>query len=74
MTEKLMGVSSPSNEPSQAALRPGAGDGREYFPKRTDLSVHGPDILKAVEDRLNNRPCKTLGWRTPARAFETVLR
>jgi len=45
MSEKLMGVSSPSNEPPQAALRPRAEDGREYFPKRTDLSVYGPDIL-----------------------------
>ena len=29
---------------------------RQYFPKRTDLSVHGPDILQVVEDRLNNHP------------------
>ena len=47
---------------------------RQYFPKRTDLSVHGPDILKAVEDRLNNRPRKTLGWQTPAQIFEAVIR
>ena len=46
----------------------------QYFPKRTDLSVHGPDILKAVEDRLNNRPRKTLGWQTPAQIFEAVIR
>jgi transposase, IS30 family len=47
---------------------------RQYFPKRTDLRVHGPDVLKAVEDRLNNRPRKTLGWQTPAQIFDAVLR
>ena len=36
---------------------------RQCFPKRTDLSVHGPNMLRAVEDRLNNRPRKTLGGR-----------
>jgi hypothetical protein len=29
---------------------------RQYFPKRTDLSVHGPDHLRAVEDEINARP------------------
>jgi hypothetical protein len=38
---------------------------RQYFPKGTDLSTHGL-ALRAVEDRLNHRPRKTLGWRTPA--------
>jgi IS30 family transposase len=39
---------------------------RQYFPKGTDLSIHGPEELRRVQDRLNNRPRKTLGWRTPA--------
>jgi IS30 family transposase len=42
---------------------------RQYFPKRTDLSIHTPADLRAVQDRLNNRPRKTLGWRTPAEWF-----
>jgi IS30 family transposase len=38
---------------------------RQYFPKRTDLSVYTPEDLRAAEERLNSRPRKTLKWRTP---------
>jgi IS30 family transposase len=47
---------------------------RQYFPKGTDLSVHGADALAAVALALNTRPRKTLGWRTPAEALDDVLR
>jgi IS30 family transposase len=47
---------------------------RQYFPKGTDLSIHGPEELRQVQDRLNNRPRKTLGWRTPAEVFDEALR
>lgn len=42
---------------------------RQYFPKGSDLRVHGPDELAAVAAELNGRPCKTLGWDTPAARF-----
>ncbi|MFL6970663.1 MAG: IS30 family transposase [Xanthobacteraceae bacterium] len=47
---------------------------RQYFPKGTDLSAHSAEALAAVAATLNSRPRKTLGWRTPAEAFDELLR
>jgi len=38
------------------------------------VSAHSADNLAAVAAALNARPRKTLGWRTPAEAFDQVLR
>jgi transposase, IS30 family len=46
---------------------------RDYFPKGTDLSVHSPQRLLAVEDELNNRPRRVLNDRAPAELFAAVL-
>jgi len=40
---------------------------RQYFSKGTDLSLHGSGYLDLVAAELNNRPRKTLNWRTPRR-------
>ena len=47
---------------------------RQYFPKGTDLSAHSKNALEAVALALNTRPRKTLGWKTPAEAFDEYLR
>ena len=46
---------------------------RQYFPKGTDLSIHGADDISAVAAALNARPRKTLGWKTPAEALDELL-
>ena len=46
---------------------------RQYFPKGTDLSFHGPGILANVADELNRRPRMTLDWATPAEALDQLL-
>ena len=46
---------------------------RQYFPKGTDLTRWSEEEVEAVAATLNNRPRKTLGWRTPAEAFNEQL-
>jgi transposase, IS30 family len=46
---------------------------RQYFPKGTDLSFHGPGILDNVAAELNARPRKRHNWRTPAEEFHRLL-
>ena len=47
---------------------------RQYFPKGTDLSRWSAEEIEAVATTLNSRPRKTLGWKTPAEAFDEHLR
>jgi IS30 family transposase len=42
---------------------------RQYFPKKYDFTKITDQELQQVEDRLNNRPRKTLGYRTPNEVF-----
>ena len=42
---------------------------RQYFPKKYDFARFKHADLQRVEDLLNNRPRKTLGYRTPNEVF-----
>lgn len=46
---------------------------RDFFPKKTDFRQISTHQLQAVEDNLNNRPRKRLGWLTPREVFEKEL-
>jgi IS30 family transposase len=46
---------------------------RQYFPKGTDLARWSSEQIEAVAATLNNRPRKTLGWKTPAEALNEQL-
>ena len=56
----------PTNENTNGLLR-------QYFPKGTDLSRWNAEEIEAVATALNNRPRKTLGWKTPAEALNEHL-
>jgi IS30 family transposase len=46
---------------------------RQYFPKGTDLKVHGADYLEFVSAEMNERPRMTLGWDSPAEVLNRLL-
>ena len=46
---------------------------RQYFPKGTDLSGYSQAYLNKIALRLNQRPRKTLGFKTPADRLSAVL-
>jgi IS30 family transposase len=47
---------------------------RQYFPKGSDLAVHGQVALDRVAAELNGRPRQTLGWLTPGEKMAELLR
>lgn len=42
---------------------------RQYFPKGTTLLDVGDQAVHEASDKLNNRPWKVLGWKSPREAF-----
>ena len=56
----------PTNENTNGLLR-------QYFPKGTDLALHAAEHLATVAAELNDRPRKSLGYRTPTEVFYELL-
>ncbi len=46
---------------------------RQYFPKGCDLGTFSEQHIQQVEDKLNQRPRKRLGFRTPQHQFDKSL-
>jgi len=46
---------------------------RQYFPKGTDFKEVSVKRIKEVENKLNARPRKTLGYYTPAEKFYELI-
>ena len=42
---------------------------RQYIPKGTSFENITPEYIKMIEDKLNNRPRKSLNWKTPNEVF-----
>ena len=42
---------------------------RRYIPKGTSFENITPEYIQMIEDKLNNRPRKSLGWKTPNEVF-----
>ena len=47
---------------------------RWYFPKGTDFATIPHEAIQTVEQSLNTRPRKRLGWRTPVEVFTACVR
>lgn len=46
---------------------------REYLPKGCDFRQVSDDEMQDIENKLNNRPRKRLGFKTPMQAFYNIL-
>ena len=47
---------------------------RQYVPKKRSMESITDEEIKMIENRLNNRPRKRLGFRTPSEVFHQSLR
>jgi transposase, IS30 family len=50
------------------------GLARQYFPKGTDFATLTRAEVQAVEDKLNSRPRKVLGYKTPREIFYQAVK
>ena len=47
---------------------------RQYVPKKRSLNTVTEDEITMIQNRLNNRPRKRLGFKTPAEVFNQSLK
>lgn len=58
----------------KGSVENGIGLVRDYLPKRTDLTQVSDAELKRIQDELNDRPRKCLGWKTPRQVLSNHLK
>lgn len=46
---------------------------RQYFPKGTDFGIIPRKVIKKVQDQLNERPRKAIGFATPKEKFNALV-
>lgn len=46
---------------------------RRFFPKGTDFDTITEKEIQQVEDWINNRPMKVLGWKTPNEKYDELM-
>ena len=47
---------------------------RQYLPKEEDFKGTSPRRIREIQDKINNRPRKKLGYETPKCALQQALR
>jgi IS30 family transposase len=72
-TNELLGTKSyfcaPFHSWEKGSIENGIGLIRRYLPKKTDFATISPYRLRKIENLLNNRPRKCLGYKTPSEVF-----
>lgn len=58
----------------KGSIENGIGLIRDYLPKRTDLRQVSDSELKRIQNELNDRPRKCLGWKTPKQVLSKHLK
>lgn len=46
---------------------------RQYIPRGTDLSLLSQHDIHVIQEKLNNRPRKSLGYKTPNQCYEVYV-
>jgi IS30 family transposase len=47
---------------------------RQYIPRGTDLSLLSHHDIYVIQEKLNNRPRKSLGYKTPNQCYEELIK